>query len=91
MLQVDVDTQKGGMTLNDKFFVDFGAGVALPNMPFYSCGCCSARCGLRGCLLQACWSGSAVQAAARAVRALASSRVLTKTSACRARWASSGT
>ena len=29
MLQVDVDTQKGGMTLNDKFFVDFGAGVAL--------------------------------------------------------------
>ena len=29
MLQVDVDTEKGGMTLNDKFFVDFGAGVAL--------------------------------------------------------------
>ena len=29
MLQVDVDTKKGGMTLNDKFFVDFGAGVAL--------------------------------------------------------------
>jgi selenium-binding protein 1 len=26
MLQVDCDTAKGGLTLNDKFFVDFGAG-----------------------------------------------------------------
>ncbi|KAH9512364.1 Methanethiol oxidase [Bulinus truncatus] len=25
MLQIDVDTEKGGLTLNDKFFVDFGA------------------------------------------------------------------
>lgn len=44
MLQVDVDTQKGGMTLNDKFFVDFGAepdGPVLAHEIRYPGGDCS--------------------------------------------------
>ena len=41
---MDVDTEKGGLTLNDKFFVDFGAepyGPALTHEMRYPGGDCT--------------------------------------------------
>ena len=32
MLQMDVDTKKGGLTLNEKFFVDFGQDPKGPSL-----------------------------------------------------------
>jgi len=44
MLQVDVDTEKGGLTLNKKFAVDFGnepGGPSLAHEVRYPGGDCS--------------------------------------------------
>ena len=34
MLQLDVDTEKGGLRVNPAFRVDFGKSEALPNGPY---------------------------------------------------------
>ena len=44
MLRVDVDTEKGGLTLNDQFLVDFGTepdGPALAHEMRYPGGDCT--------------------------------------------------
>ena len=44
IILVDVDTEKGGLTLNDKFFVDFGAepdGPAVTHEMRYPGGDCT--------------------------------------------------
>ena len=44
MLQIDVDTEKGGLTLNPAFSIDFGEepyGPALPHEIRYPGGDCS--------------------------------------------------